>query len=165
MTVTVVGQAEKVAPATPEKYPALFVQARALGDATVAKNFETVADFTHPIIVEKAGGRSRLIELSKRTFEQMETESGIKLVAFRVGPMDQEVKVGSEIFVLLLTTVVMQASDVRFESDGSTVGISSDNGSSWKFVNGYRQTGFDALFPDVKGKIKIKETGAPRPVN
>lgn len=163
---TVVGQTtEKAAPATAEKYPTLFVQARALGDATVAKNFEKVADFTHPTIVEKAGGRDRIVELSRRGFEQMETGVGIKLVGFRVGAMEQEAKVGNEIFVLLLTTVVMEASDGRFESDGSMVGMSSDNGVNWKFVNGFNQPQFEALFPELKGRIKVKETGTPRRVN
>ena len=45
----------------------------------------------------------------------------------------------------------------NFEKDkviklGSIVGISNDNGKSWKFVNGLA---FNKLFPDVAGMIPI----------
>lgn len=165
-TPSTIGPADKALQGEAKaKYPGLALQAKEVADATITKNFEKLVDLTHPRVISMAGGKERMIAGLKKADEQMQAETGAELSGVTFGEMQQEAKIGTEVFVVVPMTILMKIGPAKFTGESSIVGISSDNGVSWTFVNGVNQVRFAQMFPAVGDKIKIKEDGPPKRID
>ncbi len=126
-------------------------QADELVGALNKNDFDKFIELTHPQVIKEVGGRENLISMMKGISDQ--NPKIFESVLASVGNPD--VLVESE---RLLFGVVPQKiegtthKNRKVVVNGCVVGISNDNGRTWKFVSGEK---FDEIFPFAKGKLQI----------
>jgi hypothetical protein len=138
-------------------------QAEEISKTLVNGDYDRLADLTHPKVLEMTGGREKMISVSKE-FMDASKKQGIEIVSTTVGEPNESVPVGNELFATVPFSIVLKTPKGNLKQQSMVVGISSDNGANWKFVNGINQEKFNEMFPEAAGKIKIPEQGAPVPV-
>jgi hypothetical protein len=143
-------------------YPNLKKQAEELGKATVGGDFSKIVDLTYPKIVEEAGGKDKMIASMKLDVSQMKYE-GFDLEAMTVGEIKQVAVVENQIFALVPVTMRIKSPDGKMLGESSIIGISTDGGANWKFINSIDQAGFKKAFPKAAEKIRIPEEQSPKP--
>jgi hypothetical protein len=144
-------------------YPNLKIQAEALVKATVSGDFAKVADFTYPNVVKEFGGKEKMIAVLKNDSAQMKAE-GFELTAITVGEIKQIAKVDLEIFAVVPVKITIKSPEGKEAGESSMVGISTDNGVNWKFINGINQERFKAAFPKAAEKLQIPDEKPPQPI-
>jgi hypothetical protein len=144
-------------------YPNLKIQADELGRATVSGDFAKVADLTHPEVVAKFGGKEKMAAVLKNDAAQMKAE-GFELTAMTVGEIKQIAKIDTEIFAIVPLKITFKSPEGKEAGESSMVGISTDNGVNWKFINGINQEKFKAAFPKAAEKLQIPEEKPPQPI-
>ena len=122
------------ATATTENYPNLAKQAKEMNDAFARKDYERFADLTYPKIVEMAGGRDQMLKGIPQQLKEMEDE-GVVILSSTSGSPTQFLHDSGSIYAVLPATLKARAKDGIFESEGSLVGISSDGGANWTFID------------------------------
>lgn len=145
------------------EYPNLKIQAEEVGEATINQNFEKLVDFTYPKVVEKFGGKDKMIAFLKTDSAQMKA-GGFEIEAIVIGEVKQIAKVENQIFAVVPMTMKVKAPNGKALGESSMVGISNDNGASWKFINAINQDKFKGLFPKASEKIQIPDEQAPKPI-
>ena len=131
-------------------------QAEEVGKVTIDGNFEKLVDLTYPVIVQKLGGKEKMVAFLSKDSQQMKAD-GISLLAMEVGQPLQIEKVDKQVFALLPIKMTMKAPDGKFLGESALVGISDDDGKSWKFISGINQTRFNSVFPKAGEKIKMPQ--------
>lgn len=145
---------------TKSNYPSLKIQAEELCTATVKGDFAKLADLTHAKLLEKLGGRDKLIAFLKRDSEGMKAD-GFELMSATVSDAIQIVKVEKELFAVLPLTLTIKAPKGKAIQESSVIGISDDDGANWKFINGINQQRFSLLFPNAASKVQIPAEKPP----
>jgi hypothetical protein len=138
-------------------------QAEAMSKAVLERDHETLADFTHPRIVEVAGGRDKLIERVRQMAKEMDA-SGLQMVANEVGEPGEPVVEGGKAYVILPTTLRLKGPKVRGVSESYLLGVSTDGGKSWKFADGAGLSKPEArkqIFPDLPAGLRLPEKKLP----
>jgi hypothetical protein len=136
------------------KYPTLKKGADEVARVTLSGDFGRLADLTHPKIVNLAGGRDKLIGLIKASIDGLQAQ-GFTIVSAEPGPPTVIEKIDKRLFAVMPIKTTMKGTAGKFQSLGTLVGISEDEGSGWTFVNALGQAHFDSLFPEAASKIKI----------
>ncbi len=129
-----IGVATPSPAATVENYPALATQAKEMNDAFARKDYERFADLTYPKVVEMAGGRDQMLKGIPQQLKEMEAE-GVVILSSTSGSPTQFVHDSGSIYAVLPATLKAKAKDGIFESEGSMIGISSDGGANWTFID------------------------------
>ena len=141
-------------------YPSLKTQAEEVGKVTINGNFEKLVDLTHPVIVEKLGGEDKMVAFISKDSQQMKAD-GILLLAMEVGQPSQIEKIEKQVFALLPIKMTMKTPEGKFLGESALVGISDDDGKSWKFISSIDQARFNSVFPKAGEKIKMPEEKPP----
>ena len=114
-------------------------------------NYEKIADYSHPKAFEIAGGREKLVEML--TWAYKSAAEYFKSLTWTLEEPQNLTEINNELFVVVPRTLDgISPQNVRVVQKGSMIGISSDNGKTWKFING---ASFDKFFPSLVGKIQI----------
>jgi len=147
-----------------ESYPNLTARAKELETALASKDYAKVIDLTYPKVVEVGGGREKLLAAMTSEMKTMEAE-GVELLSSTAAPPSQFVSDASGIYAIVPVTTKIKAKDGIFQTEGSLIGISTDGGQNWTFVDatGKDQTelkkilpSFDKLnLPPEKPPVKI----------
>ncbi len=145
-------------------YPSLKTQAEEVGKVTIDGNFEKLVDLTYPVIVQKFGGKEKMAAFLSKDSQQMKAD-GISLLAMEVGQALQIEKVDRQMFALLPIKMTMKTPDGKFLGESALVGISDDDGKSWKFISSIDQTRFNSVFPKAGEKIKMPEEKPPTKID
>jgi hypothetical protein len=119
---------------TNDNYPNLVAQAKEMNDAFARKDYERFADLTYPKVVEMVGGRDQMLKGIPQQLKEMEAE-GVVLLSSTSGSPTQFVHDSGSIYAVLPTTLKAKAKDGIFQSEGSMIGISSDGGTNWTFID------------------------------
>jgi len=134
-----------------------------IADATVEGDFETLLSHTYDSAVEVMGGFDKGVALARATMKQMK-DGGVVFRKFEIGePGDFHARDG-RIFVLLPTRVEMTIPNGTAASDSYLLGISTDDGASWKFVDGAglkAPKARKAILPPLPPDLKLPEFQAP----
>lgn len=144
-------------------YPSLKLQVEELAKATTNGDFVKVVDFTYPRAVERFGGKDKMVAVLKSDAAQMKAE-GFELTAMTVGEIKQIAKVDNEIFAIVPIAITIKSPDGKEVGESSLVGVSTDNGVSWKFIDGINQERFKAIFPKAAEKLQIPDDKPPKPI-
>jgi hypothetical protein len=105
-----------------------------MNQATWKREYAKVVDLTHPHLVEKEGGREKMMAMRKWV---MDRTTGVALRSFKVAEPKVFLVTPKGLFV-----VVPTSTEVAIRGLGKTtthdlfVGISWDNGKSWRLVHG-----------------------------
>jgi hypothetical protein len=141
---TAVGTQSPVLAATPTEgnspapsaanYPALLAQAQEVNDAFRRRDFARMVDLTYPKVIEGAGGRDKMIAALAKGIKEMETE-GVSVLSSTAETPIQIVHVSQWTYAVVPTTLKVKARDGIFKTESSMIGISSDNGAHWTFID------------------------------
>lgn len=148
--------------ATLEKYPALIARAQEVNDAFGRRDFARMVDLTYPKLVEAAGGRDKMISGLASGVKEMEAE-GVTVLSSMTGPPRQIIEISGSIYAVLPTTLKVKAKDGIFQTESSMIGISSDQGTNWTFIDagGKDRTQLKSLLPDAAEKLTLPPEREP----
>ena len=141
-------------------YPKLEQQAKESGEAYVRKDFERFADLTYPKLIQMAGGREKF----KRAMQQeakREEAQGLEALSSTPTDVIQFLKVSGSLYAVMAMTLRMNMRGDLFESDGCMIGVSSDKGKHWTFIN-LGSKGVKDLLPNVADKLNPCPEKRPR---
>jgi len=148
--------------ATAENYPSLAVQAKEVNDAFSRKDFARFMDLTYPKVVEMAGGREKMLAAMNKELKEMESE-GVVLLSSTSGAATQFLHDSGSIYAVVPNTLKVKAQDGIFQTEGSLIGISTDGGVKWTFIDasGKDLTELKKLLPGIADKLKLPPDKPP----
>jgi hypothetical protein len=120
--------------ASTENYPALLAQAQEVNDAFRRRDFGRMVDLTYPKVVAAAGGRDKMVAALAKGLQEMETDGVTVLSSTAAAPI-QIVHVSNWIYAVVPTTLKVKAKDGVFQTESNMIGISSDSGAHWTFID------------------------------
>jgi hypothetical protein len=106
-------------------------KAGTLGKAMVTRNYAVVIDMTYPKIVEMMGGRETAIDILK-SVEKM----GVAILGVRMGVPSDFQNGGADLYTVIPTEIEAKVPSGRMTGKFFMLGISSDQGKTWFFVEG-----------------------------
>jgi len=121
-----------------------------MNNALVNDDFATIVNLTHPKLVKMKGGRAKMIATMQSGTKEM-TSQGIAFRSFKLDDPSDPVTAGSELFVVVPLLLEMTVPGGKLLQKTFVIGVSSDDGKTWTFVNGDL---------DVK-KVKLVLTNLP----
>jgi hypothetical protein len=145
----------------------LQAQAEESGRAFLEGNYERLADYTYPKLVELIGGREKMIEVVRMGVEGMKAEGFVPLSSVPSAPV-QVLSVGKQTYAIVPVKFKMRAPGQVLVSDSFMIAISDDEGKNWKFLSGASvdEAKLKVLLPDAAGKLKlptVKHSTEPLP--
>ena len=145
-----------------ETYPALVVQAQEVNDALRRRDFARMMDLTYPKVIEAAGGRDKMIASLAKGMKEMESE-GVAVLSSTAGAPTQIVHVSEWIYAVVPTTLKVKAKDGIFQTESSMIGISSDKGANWTFIDagGKDHTQLLSFLPAPSDKLNLPAEKEP----
>jgi hypothetical protein len=148
--------AESSPSATVENYPALQVRAQEVNDAFRRRDFARMVDLTYPKVIEAAGGRDKMIAALAKGMKEMETE-GVSVLSSTAETPIQIVHVSEWIYAVVPTTLKVKARDGIFKTESSMIGVSSDRGVNWTFIDagGKDHTQLKSYLPAPADALKL----------
>lgn len=145
-----------------ENYPTLGPAAKELNDAFQRKDFNHFVDLIYPKVIEVAGGRERMLAAMQKELNEMEAE-GVTILESTSGTPTEFLHESGNIYAVIPTTMKVKAKDGIFSQEGAMVGISSDGGAHWAFVDasGKDQGELRTVLPNIADKLKLPGEKAP----
>jgi hypothetical protein len=138
--------------------------AQELGDSTVTGDYANVIDHTYDSFVKVMGGRENAIKVTESAMEKMKAQ-GVALKTFEVGDPGEFLAEGSNTFVVVPTTIEMAIPGGKMLSKSYLLGISPDEGKTWKFVDGRGITkhkeALDKFLPKLPAGLKLPDEKQP----
>ena len=126
-------------------------QAEQLIEAFNKNDFYKFVELTHPKVIKKVGGRENLVSMMKTVAEQ--NPKIFESFSASMENPDALVEMDGQLFGVVPQKIEgITLGKHKVITDACVVGVSNDNGKTWKFVSGEK---FDELFPSLKGKLQI----------
>jgi hypothetical protein len=146
----------------PENYPSLVAQAQEVNDAFRRRDFARMVDLTYPKVIEVAGGRDKMIASLAKEMKEMEAE-GVFVLSSTAGAPTQIAHASGSIYAVLPTTLKVKAQDGVFQTESSMIGISSDGGATWTFIDagGKDRNELKKLLPDAADGLNLPAEKEP----
>ena len=104
-------------------------------DALIKGDFAKAIDLTHPKVIASLGGRAKAMELMAAGARQMKA-GGFAFLSAAIDDPSDPVASGSDLYVVVPYTLVTKDPGGRRRQRSFVVGVSTDGGQSWKYVNG-----------------------------
>lgn len=138
-------------------------QAKEMADATLAKDFSVLANYTYPKILDMMGGKEVMIETVSTIFSQMEA-GGLLFNSITMGQPQKTYVAGSEIHCLLTQSISLKNTEGTMESESLLLCISSNEGKNWSFldIGQMSKQDINTLFPEFNTALIIPTIEAPR---
>jgi len=132
-----------------------------IANAVIKEDFPKVADLTHPKVVELMGGREKMISAMESGIKDMKSR-GLALRSAKVEDPSDPVAAGSELFVVVPFLLEMKAPGGKVLQKSFVIGVSSDRGKSWAFVNGDLDIKtVKKVLPTLPDQLKLPEKQKP----
>jgi hypothetical protein len=109
-------------------------QANVLSQAMMKGDYQTIVNNTYPKAVQMAGGKEKMLELINSGISQIQS-MGISFEAISTGAPGKFYKAGTEIHCLVPENITFKTPNGRILSHSNLLGISSDDGKSWTFLD------------------------------
>ena len=147
---------------TNDNYPNLATQAKEMNDAFARKDYGRFADLTYPKVIEMAGGRDQMLKGITQQLKEMEAE-GVVPLSSTSGSPTQFLHDSGSIYAVLPMTVKAKAKDGIFQSEGSMIGVSSDGGTNWTFIDssGRDHRELKSLLPNIVDRLNLPAEKPP----
>jgi hypothetical protein len=131
-------------------------------DATVKGDFATLADLTHPGVLERVGGRERMIELIEKGMKEMKAQ-GMTFTKGTTEPPEPLTKADDGLYGVIPTTIVLDTKEAVITLKSFLIGFSKDNGKTWVYIDG--ANGPDAVrqvFPEIPQSLTLPDKQKPK---
>ena len=121
-----------------------------------------MVDLTYSKVIEAAGGRNKMVSALTKGMKEMEAE-GVVVLSSTAGAPTQIVHASGSIYAVVPTTLKVKAQDGVFQTESSMIGISSDDGATWTFIDagGKDQNELKKLLPDAPNKLNLPPEKQP----
>ena len=139
-------------------------------NATVEGDYETLLEYTYPSLValldNLAGGPGKGKEMIQQQLQSLQ-EEGVTIDSGTVGTPSAPVVAGKELMAVVPIAMYMSVNDMHFKQESYMIGVSSDGGKSWTFVNSSPDDGMmmKTLFPNWNPDLKLPEKKGPEMIS
>jgi len=113
--------------------------AQASTDALLKGELERFASFVYPRALKVLGGKDKLIATVQRGLEEMRSQ-GVRMASASVGEPEQMMRTGGDLLAIIPIRQVAMLEEDQILFSSHLLGISSDNGRSWTFVDTMKLT-------------------------
>jgi hypothetical protein len=138
-------------------------KAQEVGQAVVKEDHAKLVDLTYPKLVELMGGREKMIAILESGSKAMK-EKGFALRSVTVAEPGEFLTEGENTFVVVPTTLEIKAPGGKILGKSYLLGISSDQGKTWKFIDGNGLANKEKrakVLPTLPAKLKLPEQQQP----
>ena len=121
-----------------------------------SKEYSEYADMIYPTVIKEAGGQYQFIEATRQVSRNA-AEHDVKILGIDVGEPGDAVESEGKIFAIVPTVTRIDTPTATMTEKGYLLGISSDNGATWKFIVADKLDGARTylLVPDLPGGLKF----------
>ena len=136
--------------------------AQASVDALLRGDFERFAAFVYPRALKFAGGKERMIASVQRGVEEMRAQ-GARLESASAGQPEQMMRAGADLLTIIPVEQVATVEDGQILFSSHLLGVSSDNGRSWTFVDTLKLTpeNVRSFIPNFNSALKLPTSPTP----
>lgn len=106
-----------------------------VGAAMLKGDYSPSFETTYEPALKAMGGREAAEDSAKELLKMMEAK-GVRMKSYTVGEPGDLYTEGGNTFVVIPTVLEMTAPDAKIVVRGYSLGISTDAGKTWKFVDG-----------------------------
>lgn len=133
-------------------------QASAMAAAYAKGDYLTMARFTHKKVVDMLGGPQKMATALHDKMAELSSK-GVTLISVETGPVMQMVQTPAGGQCIIPQDVRMAADGKKVYSRTHLLGISTDKGKTWTFLdaNGQTPAMLHGLIPDLRKEIVIPE--------
>jgi hypothetical protein len=137
-------------------------QADIVAKAIVNGDYVTVVEYTHPKVIQSAGGKQKMLQMLNAGKEQMKAQ-GISIQSAAVGEPGKFYKAGTEIHCLIPDNIRIKTPNASIATHSNLLAISQDGGKNWTFLDLNKNTisSIPKLFPNFNKDLKIPEPTTP----
>ena len=136
-------------------------KAEEIHNAIFKEDYNKVIDLTHPNVLKMLGSRDKMIALLESGMKEMKSRG----FAFRSATMDDPsdpVTAGDDLYIVVPFLLEMKAPGGKLLQKSFVIGVSSDQGKTWTFVNGDQEMKkIKQVLPDLPDKLKLPERQKP----
>lgn len=127
------------------------------------KQFKIYSSFIYPKVFEIYGGQEKFVQATKLNFEQDE-KSGFKIKNIYFKNFNDLIIEKNEIQTSFTQVVISDTPQGKTSEEVTIVGISGDNGKSWKFIDtsAYNQKKHPNIYQTLNEKVNLKSTQKDR---
>ena len=109
--------------------------AEQMTNATQKGDYKKIVSLTYGSVVEQLGGPTKAFETIKEQMETMKLR-GMRMNQFKAGKLKGFASTAQNKFVIVPTQLTLSLPGATIQADSFLLGISSDLGKTWKFVDG-----------------------------
>jgi hypothetical protein len=136
--------------------------ARACANSLAATLDERGLDCVADEVIALAGGRKAMAEVLARTKAKL-ADGGVEPVGAEVDPPTRVVAAGGKVFAIVPMRVTLKLRGTGVLVHSYMLGVSADDGQTWKFVDGSHLTRVmvEKLFPGFPSDLQLPEVPPP----
>lgn len=112
----------------------ILTQADAMGKAFIAKDYSSFVKYSHPTVVQMMGGKAKMVEDTKKSFEEFEAE-GVVFLNVTFGPPSKIVLAEGEMQCTFTEMIEMRIPGGKLTAFTNVIAVSNDNGATWYFID------------------------------
>lgn len=139
-------------------------QAEQVAGAMAKEDYETLADLTHPRVVEMMGGRAGMIAYVDKAMKDLRA-GGFVVESFGVGEPGEVTKIGRRLYSIVPTKMRMKVPQGVMLVESYFVATSDDGGGEkWTFIDGSGANGREKvklIFPEAADKLDLPAPKQP----
>ena len=109
--------------------------AQQLASATQKGDYKKIVSLSYEKVVEQLGGPAKAFETVKEQMDMMK-QRGMKMTQYSVGKLSAFASTPQNKFVIVPTQMTFTLPGVTVKADSFLLGISPDQGKTWRFVDG-----------------------------
>lgn len=127
-----------------------------MSEAILASDYETLADYTYPAIVEMMGGRTNMIQVIENAIVQMRSE-GYDISKINFGAPEKIFDAGDELHCLMPQILEIKTSEGTIINKSYLIAVSLNQGDQWYFLDTADLTNENIykLFPNFNSNLSI----------
>lgn len=137
-------------------------QAKKMGKLLLKGNFASFSNYTYPAIVEKMGGKEKMVEILKKGTMKMKSE-GTAFLKVSFGEPSKIISIENELQCTMPQSIEMKVPNGKLISNSTLIAISLDNGKKWYFVDtsGKDIQTMKKLLPNLSSELIIPNKSQP----
>lgn len=137
-------------------------EARRCAQSLLANNYTAIFEYTHERVIEKAGGKQKMMSALELGIAGMKARD-MKLLDAKIGDAQPPKKVGTWLVSIIPQTIILQVREKKITQASHLIGISSDGGKTWKFIDAgpLTEERLYGLFPELKDQVALPPKSEP----
>jgi hypothetical protein len=148
----------------PQALANLKSQATEIANAMSTHNFAKITDMTHEAVIHQHGGREKTLN-KMQSFPNALKERGLDKWEIKLGDLTGVYEGGGKLFGSVPYVVEFGGNGRQGSGTAYLLGVSSDQGATWKFIDGGGTFGdrkkLESTFPGFPARLQLPPIKAP----